>query len=267
MKDFVNRGMKRRVALIALVLAVSIPFVVLAEAAGQTTASSILSSGMMGRGRMNNRGGSFGMGGYGMGNNFAGNCAFGYSGVDTTLLTEEQKAAYDSAVTLYEQVEDAVLSDLVTANVFSQADVDAYSTQRTALKSLADLNQASWTANQYKAFYEANAKTGDDRKAAMQALADAGQLTQDQAGALSAQGQSDLWTKIAQNANTNSAIQTAIATLGQARKTLNNSLRSAGIAFVGSGGFGLGMMGNGQCQNGYSNDNTNYVQGRMCNRN
>lgn len=272
-KDYVNRGTKRRVALIALVLAVSIPFVVLAETTGQTTATSAMPlTSMAARGRMNNRSGNgYGMGSYGMGNNFMGSCAFGYFGVDTTSLTDEQKNAYDSAVALYEQVEDAVLSDLVTANVLAQADVDAYHAQRTAQKSLAGLDQTGWTAGQYKAFYEANVKTGDDRKAAMQALTDAGQLTQAQADALSAQGQSDLWTKIARNANTNSAIQTAIAILGQARKTLNNSLRSAGIAFRGNGvmngGFGMGMMGNGQCLNGYQNDNINHMKGRMGNRN
>jgi hypothetical protein len=259
--------MKSRVALLVLTLAVAIPFAVLAETAAQTTATAGMPStgaqvntGMGMFGRMMGHGGTgFGMGGYGMG---------GY-GIDTSSLTEQQKTAYDSAVALYEQVEDSVLNDLVNANVVAQADVDTYHALRTAQKSLAELDQSAWTAEQYKAYYEANAKTGDDRKAAMQALADAGQLTQSQADAMSAQGQSDLWTKIMQNAGTNSVIQTAVSTLRQARQTLNKTLNDAGITVKGNGGmgfgFGMGMMDHGQCPN--QNDNGNHMNGRMGNRN
>jgi hypothetical protein len=90
-------------------------------------------------------------------------------------------------VALYEQVEDSVLADLVTASVVAQSDVIPTSPSARAA-SLAGLDQSAWTADQYKAFYEANAKTGDERTAAMQALADAGQLTQAQADALSRAG-------------------------------------------------------------------------------
>jgi hypothetical protein len=218
------------------------------------------------------------MGGYGIG-------GLGCYGVDTSSFTEEQKAAYEGAVALYEQVEDAVLNDLVTGGVVAQADVESYVAQRTARKSLDALDQSGWTADQYKAFYEANAKTGDDRKAAMQALADAGQLTQDQADALSALGQSDLWAKVTQNANTNSAIQTALSTLRQARQTMNQSLNDAGIAAMGRGGMGagfgidnggmngnclndgLGMQGNNRGRMNGQNSNSNGMMGRMGGRN
>lgn len=259
----INRGVKWKVSLIALALSVAIPFAVLAETAAQTaTAPDAASAGAAAEnttdfGPLRGRGGrGFGMGGFGLG---------GYR-LDTGALTEAQKSAYESAVALYEQVEDAVLNDLVGAGVVAQADVDAYVAQRAAQKSLAELDQSGWTAEQYKAFYEANAKTGDDRKAAMQALADAGQLTQAQADALGAQGQSDLWARICQNANTNSTIQTAIATLRQARQTLNNSLREAGIEGVGMGkgmfgGFGMAAKG---CEFGQDNGrsgNSNRMQG------
>lgn len=244
-KESHNKSLKRRVLLLALVLAVAIPIAALAEAATQTTADTANTT-TAAYGRMNGRGR---MGGYGMGG-----MGLGCYGVDTSSFTEEQKTAYDSAVALYEQVEDSVLLDLVTAGVVAQADVDSYVAQRAAQKSLGELDQSAWTADQYKAFYEANAKTGDDRKAAMQALADAGQLTQAQADALSALGQSDLWTKITQNADTNSTIQTALSTLRQARQTMNNTLSDAGIPTMGKGGMGFGMgMGkggmNGNCLN------------------
>ena len=278
-KESGNKSLKRSAVLLALVLAVAIPIAALAETATQTTTADTATTTTANTatavyGRMNGRGG---MGGYGIG-------GFGCYGVDTSSFTEEQKTAYDSAVTLYEQVEDAVLADLVTGGVVAQADVDTYVAQRTAQKSLDELDQSSWTADQYKAFYEANAKTGDDRTTAMQALADAGQLTQAQADALSALGQSDLWTKINQNASTNSTIQTALSTLWQARQTMNQSLNDAGIAAMGKGaGFGIGKGGmNGNCLNdGFGtgmqdnnrgrmngqNSNSNGMMGRMGGRN
>ncbi|MEA4899618.1 MAG: hypothetical protein VB067_08795 [Christensenellaceae bacterium] len=249
-KGSFNNGMKRLVVMCALALAVALPIAALAEAANQTTDPSDAAmlaaaddTGAVAYGRKYGRGVADG---YGMGY-----CGCGY-GLDTGSLTDEQKAAYDSALSLYEQVEDAVLADLITAGIVNQADVDAYMAQRASCKSLAELDQSAWTAEQYKAFYEANAKSGDDRRAAMQDLADAGQLTQAQADALSAQGQSDLWIKIAQNANTNSTIQNAIATLRQARRTLNGSLRDAGMTNMGRGGMGRGGMGirGGMCMAG-----------------
>ncbi len=275
-KESGNKGLKRRVMLLALVLAVAIPIAALAEAATQTataTDTTAANTATAFYGRMNGRGG---MGGYGMGG-----LGLGCYGVDTSSFTEEQKTAYDSAVALYEQVEDSVLADLVNAGVVAQADVESYVAQRAAQKSLGELDRSAWTADQYKAFYEANSKTGDDRKAAMQALADAGQLTQAQADALSALGQSDLWTKIMQNANTNSTIQTALATLRQARQTMSKSLSDAGIATMGKGGMGAGfgmggmnrgcqdggpamnMQGNGRDRMNGRSGNSNRMMGRM----
>lgn len=282
-KEFVTKGMKRRIALLALVLAMAIPVAALAEAATQTAAdpntttsnTQTADTGTAVSGRMFGRGGA---GECGMGD-----MGLGYYGVDTSSFTEEQKTAYDSAVSMYEQVEDAVLQDLVTAGVVTQADADACIAQRSARKSLDEIDQTNWTAEQYKAYYEANAKTGDDRKAAMQALADAGQLTQDQADALSSLGQNDLWSKILQNADTNSAIQTALSTLRQARQTMNNSLSDAGITTMGKGGMGFGMGKggmNGNCPNdglgmgmqgsgqmNGQNDRSNRMMGKMGGRN
>jgi hypothetical protein len=218
-----QKMLKRGAAFTALALAAMIPLVSMAEsttqatqAVGGGTNTQVVAS-MGGRGRFGRMAGGF--------------------QVDISQLTDAQKAAYDSAVTLYEQVEDAVLKDLVAVNIVTQADVDAYTALRSAQKSLNELGQSGWTAEQYKAFYEANTKTGDERKAAMQALADAGQLTKDQADALSAQGETGLWAKISQNANTNSAIQTAIGTMRQALAQLNSTLRENGIE-----GMVKGMM-------------------------
>ena len=168
-----NQKMKRVPVLLGLVLAISIPFTSLAETSPQalattadTTTSATVHVQSLSRGSSGRMIGDY--------------------NVDTSSLTDEQKTAYESALALYEQVEDAVLSDLMAASIVAQADVDAYTALRAAQKSLSDLDQAAWSAEQYKAFYEANTKTGDKRKAAMQALADAGQLTQAQADALSA---------------------------------------------------------------------------------
>ena len=218
-KEKAHQKMRNGAALLALVLAAVIPFAALAETTTQETPAAEVTARATVRAAIPGRGGhSFASGGYRL---------------DTSSLTEEQKAAHDSAVTLYEQVEDAVLSDLVTAGVVAQADADSYIALRAAKKSLQALDQSGWTAQQYKAYYEANAKTGDERKAAMQALAEAGQLTQDQADALSAQGESGLWAKILKNASTNSVIQTAVSTMRQARETLNSTLTEAGIAGAG----------------------------------
>jgi hypothetical protein len=98
-----------------------------------------------------------------------------------------------------------------------------------------DFDPSGWTAQQYKAYYEANAKTGDERKAAMQALVEAGQLTQVQADALCAQAQGNLWATIQKNAGTNSAIQTALSTMRQAQRTLSSTLKKAGITDLSKG--------------------------------
>jgi hypothetical protein len=216
--------MKRGAAIVAMALAAMLPLVSMAESANQTVPqapaanmNTAVEAKAGGRGRFGRMAGGM--------------------HVDVSRLTDEQKAAYDSAIALYEQVEDSVLSDLAAANIVTQADVDAYVKLRAAQKSLNEMDQTGWTAEQYKAYYEANAKTGDERKAAMQALASAGQLTQDQADALCAQGEAGLWAKILQNANTNSTIQTAVSTMRQAMQTLNGTLRDAGIE-----GMGIGMM-------------------------
>jgi hypothetical protein len=225
------KRMKRGTALLTLALVAALPFASMAEAATSDVSTAAVSKAAV-AGRLLGRGG---MGRF-----------LGGMNVDTSALTDEQKAAYESALSLYVQVEDAVLSDLVDANIVTQSDVDAYIKLRAAQKSLNELDQANWTAEQYKASYEANTKTGGERKAAMQALADAGQLTQDQADALSAQGETGLWAKIAQNANTNSAIETAIGTMRQALATLNSTLRDAGIEGMGKSvmfeGFKNGAM-------------------------
>ncbi len=226
-KENNHQKMKRGAALLTLVLAAMIPLASMAESATEATPAAGSNTNTAVAAKMNGRGG---MGRF-----------LGGFDLDASGLTDEQKAAYDSALTLYEQVEDAVLKDLVTANIVTQSDVDEYIALRTAQKSLGELVKTSWTAEQYKAFYEANAKTGGERKAAMQALSDAGQLTQDQADALSAQGETGLWAKIAQNATTNSAIQTAIGTMRQALATLTGTLRDAGIEGM-FNGMGKGAM-------------------------
>lgn len=150
--------------------------------------------------------------------------------LDLSTLTEAQRTTYDNAIALYWQIEDAVLADLVASGTVAQADVDAYRALREGRQALAELDQSGWTAAQYKAYYEAMQQTGDARTAAMQALADAGQLTQAQANALAAQGEGNLWRTLEQNRATNSNIQTALRTLQQARQALNQTLRSAGIS-------------------------------------
>lgn len=149
--------------------------------------------------------------------------------LDLSTLTQEQRATYDSALTLYRQIEDAVLADLVAAAAVTQTDVDAYVAMRNASGSLGELDMSAWTAAQYKAYYEALQKTGDDRTAALNALVAAGQLTQTQADAINGTNASDLWENLAQNARTNSAIKTALGTLQQAEQTLRKTLRDAGI--------------------------------------
>ncbi len=215
----------------AVALAAVIPFAALAETTAQGAATADVTAGATVRAMMPNRGDH--------------GAAYDNYIVDTSSLTEEQKAAYARALALYEQVEDAVLSDLATAGVVAQADVDSYIALRAAEKSKVDFNSSSWTAQQYKAYYEANAKTGDERKAAMQALVEAGQLTQDQADALSAQGQGSLWATIQKNAETNSAIQIALSTMRQAQRTLSSTLKEAGITGLRKGFMPGGMSGAG----------------------
>jgi hypothetical protein len=154
-----QKTLKRAAAFTALALAAVIPLASMAENAANTDTA-------LPAGASTNTAVAEQMPGRGMRGCFSGGMAGGISGsfqVDASNLTEEQKAAYDSAAALYEQVEDAVLADLVTANVVAKADVDAYITLRTAQKSLAELDKSAWTAQQYKAYYEANARTGDER--------------------------------------------------------------------------------------------------------
>jgi len=101
-----------------------------------------------------------------------------------------QKGLVVLALALYEGVEDAVLADLVTANVVTQADSDL--------------------------------------------------LTQAQADALAAQGEDDLWGTINRNADTNTAVQTALAAMRQACRTMEETLRGAGITGAGNGGMSAG---------------------------
>lgn len=212
------KSRRKGAALLAIAIAAVMPLAALAETTNQESGTADATAGATVQTM------PIGRGSYG----------FTYGGkLDTSSLTDAQKAAYDSAVTLYEQVEDAVLSDLVSAGVLAQTDVDHHISLRAAQKALSSLVKTSWTAQQYKAYYEANAKTGDEREAAMQALAESGQLTQDQADALSAQGQSGLWAKLLQNAGTNTAIQTAFSTLRQANSTFIRTLQEAGIQGLG----------------------------------
>ena len=140
--------------------------------------------------------------------------------------------------------------------------MDAYQALRANEEALAGLDQSGWTAEQYKAYYEATQLSGDERKAAMQALADAGQLTQAQADALAAQGEGNLWRTLMQNQSTNSDIQKALRTLEQARQTLNQTLRDADISGLAAedqlGGLGRGGMGamGGQQPNGGTGNNS-----------
>lgn len=172
----------------------------------------------------------------------------GRATVDLSALTDAQKEVYTGAVTLMAQVEDAVLADLVKEGVVAQADVEAYTALRAAKQALAALDQSAWTAEQYKAYYEANAKSGEERKAALSALVEAGQLTQEQVTALTADQQSDLWAKIRENANTNSAIQSAMNTMQQAQQTMNTTLRKAEIVPA-----ERGMMGGSNDRQGNAN--------------
>jgi hypothetical protein len=255
---FRNNGIPKAgkgLILLALVLAAIIPFSALATTATDSTSSTTdattQATAPQQAGFGGNGGGPGGNGGNGGMQGF--NNGVNSNSADITL-TDDQQATYDKAVTLYEQIEDAVLADLVSAGVVSQADVDSYTALRQAEKSMDELDQSTWTAAQYKAYYEATAKTGDERKAALQALADAGQLTQAQADAMSAENQTDLWSTISRNASTNSDIQTAMNTMQQARQTLNATLKEAGIQgtmtdnnLFGNMGGGNGMMpGNGR---------------------
>ncbi len=242
LRNHLTRSSKRGWTVLAVALAVMIPFAAFAQApADTTTTTDTTADTTTAQTTVPNRG----MGGMPSG---GGAGAFGNGTTDVSSLTDDQKTVYSEAVALYEGVEDQVLGDLVTAGVVTQADADAYTALRAAEKTLDDLDMSDWTAEQYKAYYEANAKTGDERKAAMQALADAGQLTQEQADALAAQGEDDLWDTLSANAQTNSAIQQALSTMQQARATLRQTLREAGISL---GGTGNGMnRGNGAANDG-----------------
>lgn len=216
-----RKGMGRKTGalLLALTLAAMLPLMALAEAATDTAAADATGAATAQTGGgMPQQGG--GMRGQGMGMQ------------SSQTLTADQQTAYDAALALYRQVEDAVLADLVATGTVTQADVDAYTAQREAsgeLDGLDGLDTSTWTALQYKAYYEALQKTGEERTAAVQALADAGQLTQAQAEALTSNGTDGLWQRLTSNAGTNTAVQTAVETLHQASQTLRKTLRDAGI--------------------------------------
>ncbi len=95
----INRKMKRGVVLLTLVLVAAISISAMAETTNQNPAMTAGNSAsvtapvnMLGRGRHGHM-----LGGY---------------IADLSSLTEAQKAAHDSALALYEEIEDAVLSDL-----------------------------------------------------------------------------------------------------------------------------------------------------------
>ena len=206
-----RKGMGRKTGalLLALTLAAMLPLTALAEATTDTAAADAT-------GAATTQAGS-GMPQQGMDMQ-----------IDQTL-TADQQTAYDAALALYRQIEDAVLADLVAAGSVTQTDVDTYTAQREVSGALDELDTTAWTAQQYKAYYEALQKTGEERTAAVQALADAGQLTQAQADALNGNGTNDLWQSLTSNVSTNTAVQTAVETLRQASQTLHKTLRDAGI--------------------------------------
>lgn len=206
--------------LLVLTLAAMLPLAGLAQAAASAV-DATASATMPQNGQQNQQGAM--QGGPG------GGASKRTGSLDLSTLTEEQRATYDSALTLYRQIEDAVLADLVAAATVTQADVDAYVAMRDAAGPLGELDMSAWTAAQYKAYYEALQKTGDDRTAALDALVTAGQLTQAQANAINGVNANDLWKTLAKNARTNSTIKTAMETLRLAEKTLRQTLRDAGI--------------------------------------
>ncbi len=232
---------KRATVFFALILAAILP--VTAFAADATAgATATVSRAMPAQGQM---GGN------------RGNQINGMVNVDsTTALTEEQQAVYNDALALYRGVEVEVLKDLVTAGVIAQQDMDDYVTRCEAQASMDELDTSNWTAAQYKAYYEAVQETGDALTEALQALVDAGQLTQAQADVLASRNSTNLWIKIRQNANTNSSIQTALTTMQQALVTFRSTLQNAGITGM-STVYGLGQMGGGRMdtQQDGTNDN------------
>ena len=135
---------------LAVIVAVLLPFSSLAETASvdsntatDATTQATAPNAQGGNGMENNSS----QGGKGMGNApaQAGNApAMTNYTVDTSNLTDEQNTIYTQAVTLYEQVEDEVLSDLVTAGVVAQADVDTYTALRAAQKTLTDIDKTAW---------------------------------------------------------------------------------------------------------------------------
>lgn len=250
-----KRWVKTSAVLVALMLAAVLPMSALAETSTDATTSATTGaanapSAMQGPGRAG------GFGGPGM-NNGTGS-SMGNQSFDETTLTDDQKAVYEKAKALYEQIEDAVLADLVSEGVVAQADVDLYKSQRASEESMTALDQSSWTAEQFKAYYEASSKSGDERKSAFQALVSAGQLTQAQADALCPENQENLWTQLRANESTNSAIQLAVSTMNQARQAYQQSLRDAGIsAMPDMGDFddGLGMPEGGPSQDMHNRNN------------
>jgi len=143
--------------------------------------------------------------------------------------TEEQAAAYDAALAVYQDAEVAVLNDLAAAGVVAQADVDAYVSARDAKASLDAIDKSGWTAEESKAFKAAQKMTGDERKAAFDSMAEQGLITSGQADALTAMGKAGLWQDIMKNQKDNADVQAALATMREARETFNQSLRDAGI--------------------------------------
>lgn len=181
----------------------------------------------------------------------------GTTALNTSELTDEQKAAYEDALKLYEDVEDEVLKDLIEAGALTQEDVDAYQKQRDEKSTDSSVDMSNWTAEQYKAYYEARSLSGDERQQAIDKLVESGQLTQAQADALfmgNTSESADIHSKIMQSDASISAINKAFSTLKQAQSTFIKTLSENGIMTRGGGmsigGNTMGRGGKGQMQNG-----------------
>jgi len=74
----------------------------------------------------------------------------------------------------------------------------------------------------------------------MQALADAGPLTQEQADKFSLETQNNLWATLSQNGATNSSVKTAPSTMRQARDAMVRTLHNADINVMPATATGTG---------------------------
>lgn len=166
-------------------------------------------------------------------------------GMTAQTLTDEQKAALADAQAAYDQAEDEALSGLVMAGVLTQINVDNYIAQRTAQRSISDLDQSQWTVAQAQSLNEALKKTGDERTGALTQFVTDGLLTQQQADALAnAEAPQNVWSQVNASALTDdqkSAVQLAQAQLNQARATYQLALTTAGIQGGGAMNRGFGI--------------------------